>query len=195
MKLGITLNETIRDFIGHMTYVVPKIRNITQESLGLNENNITDLDLPKWFGFSSKEELNLLLYSEASLEFFGHPDQLHDNIVNKLNRFYNDLKEDGDDVDVIIINREVGRAVPSTLFFLSKTSCEIPNIVFVNEYDKIWDHVDVLVTADPVLLVSKPDDKKTIKINASYNKNCDGDRNLDSITELFENTSILNELV
>ena len=48
----------------------------------------------------------------------------------------------------IIISKELNNSKPSTLFFLSKLSAKINNIVFVRDYKKKWDHVDILITAN-----------------------------------------------
>jgi hypothetical protein len=69
---------------------------------------------------------------------------------------------------------------PSTFFFLSKTGCKIENIRFVTDYAKKWDGIDVLITANPKALESKPEGKISIKVNASYNKNV-SDYEIDSL--------------
>ena len=72
--------------------------------------------------------------------------------------------------EFILISREGGLAVPSTLFFLSKTKSICSNIKFVTEYTKVWDHVDVMVTDHPKILNTKPLDKLSIIIDKEYNK-------------------------
>jgi hypothetical protein len=68
------------------------------------------------------------------------------------------------------------------LFFLSKTGCKIENIRFVTDYAKKWDGIDVLITANPKALESKPEGKISIKVNASYNKkNVSADYEIDSL--------------
>ena len=80
-----------------------------------------------------------------------------------------DMVDEEEGIEVMIISRAVGRAIPATLFFLSKLECEIPEIKFVNEYEDMWDYVDVLVTANPIAINSKPEGKVSVKIDASYN--------------------------
>jgi 5'(3')-deoxyribonucleotidase len=87
--IGITLDEVLRDFLGHLSYAVAKIRE--EDEYVVTEGEVTEFDLVKYFKFKSKEEMYDLFYKEASLEIFGHPDQLHDRIINKLNLLYMDL--------------------------------------------------------------------------------------------------------
>jgi hypothetical protein len=74
---------------------------------------------------------------------------------------------------------------PSTFFFLSKTGCKIENIRFVTDYAKKWDGIDVLITANPKALESKPEGKISIKVNASYNKNV-SDYEIDSLLKFMK---------
>jgi hypothetical protein len=84
---------------------------------------------------------------------------------------------------------------PSTFFFLSKTGCKIENIRFVTDYAKKWDGIDVLITANPKALESKPEGKISIKVNASYNKNVSADYEIDSLLEFMKNEEFRNKIL
>jgi hypothetical protein len=88
------------------------------------------------------------------------------------------------DVEFIIMSRELGLSIPSTYFFLSKTSCMCQNVKFVTESSDHWKYVDVMVTDHPDVLNSKPEGKVSIKVDWSHNKDCESDFNIDSIQEL-----------
>lgn len=180
--IGITLDEVIRDFIGQVHYTYEKYYN----KLEIKSEDIIDFDLKKHFKFNSDLEFNKFLFSEASLEIFGHSDQLEGNLVTYLNRFVMDIKDD-EEHSVILINREMDKAIPATLFFLSKLSCKIEEIKFVNEYSKVWDNVDIIITATPNILDTKPEGKKTIKIKSSYNEKSKSDYEFDKLTDLINN--------
>jgi len=96
MRIGITLDEVIRDFIGHLAYTMAKVSGDKEYSV--TENDVTSFDLTTIFGFKSKEEMYKIFYEDAALELFGHPDQLHDNIMNKLNTLYLDILDDEEDI-------------------------------------------------------------------------------------------------
>ena len=60
------------------------------------------------------------------------------------------------------------------------------NIRFVKQYEEEWGDVDVLITANPVALKNKPSNKISVKINAPYNSDCQGDFELDSILDFIK---------
>jgi hypothetical protein len=84
---------------------------------------------------------------------------------------------------------------PATLFFLSKLSSKVNNIIFVRDYDKKWDHVDILITADPTTLESKPKEKISIKVINHYNKNCDSDYTIIDIKEILDDKKMLEKIL
>jgi hypothetical protein len=186
--IGITIDEVLRDFLGHLSYVMAKIRE--EEEYVVTEDDVTDFDLVKHYKFESKEEMYNLFYKEASLEIFGHPDQLHDNIVGKLNMLYMDMIDEEEDVEFVIMTREVGRAIPATLFFLSKLECEIPNIKFFKNYEEMWEHADVLITANPIVLDAKPEGKTSVKVICSYNTEPDCDFAIESLNDFIEDEEL-----
>lgn len=189
-RIGISLNEVLRDYIGQLTYVYSKYI----KDLDLKEGDVTDFDLIKYFNFPSKKEFNNFLYQIASLEIFGHADQLHDGIFLKLNNFIMRMKDE-EEHSVVIISREVQKSIPATLFFLSKVACKATNIRFVQDASEKWDEIDILITANPIALESKPDNKISIKINASYNSKVKADFQLDSIEEFFSNDELRNSII
>jgi hypothetical protein len=197
MKIGINLNEVLRDFIGQVEYTYNKyiLEGEDDVDIDIEENPVTSFDLIKHFPFDSVEELNKFLYEEAALEIFGHADELYHNLINQLNYFIMDMK-DLYGHEVIIISREVMTAIPSTLFFLSKTSCKCENIKFVETYEKQWDEVDILITANPEVLKCKPEDKISVKVEASYNQDVKGDFNVGKLFEvIIEDSPLLEKII
>ena len=69
MKIGITLNEVLRDFVGQLSYTYDKYINET----GIKEDEVTSFDLIQHFPFDNVDELNKFLYSEAALDLFSFP--------------------------------------------------------------------------------------------------------------------------
>ena len=95
----------------------------------------------------------------------------------------------------IIISKELNNSKPATLFFLSKLSSKVNNIIFVRDFDMKWDHVDVLITANPTALDSKPSGKVSIKVINHYNKDCDSDYTVIDLKELLDDKKTLERLV
>ena len=190
MKIGISINEVLRDFIGQFAYTYDKYIGPTN----ITSNDVTSFDLIDHFNFDSVDKLNSFLYLEAPLEIFGHADQLHDGIINQLNEFLSEIDYEGEH-SVEIVSREVNKAIPSRMFFLSKTGARVPNIRFVKNHESEWDGLDVLITANPKALASKPDGKISVKINASYNSNSPSDYELDNIVEFFKDEELRNKIL
>ena len=95
-------------------------------------------------------ELNKFMYVDAALEIFGHAGEVKLNSIEHLNQLHNLIEDLGH--TPIVISKELNNSKPATLFFLSKLSSKINNIIFVRDYDKKWDHVDILITANPETL-------------------------------------------
>lgn len=180
-RIGITLNEVLRDFLGQLVYTYDKYIG----PIELEENDIKSLDLLDYFKFNDKKSLNKFLYQEASLEIFGHADQIEDNIMNDFNQFIMDI-EDEEEHEIELVSKEFDKSIPATYFFLSKLACKIKNVRFVKNYEELWDGVDLLITANPIALNSKPENKTSVKINSSYNKNSESDFTFDSFRAMLK---------
>lgn len=197
-RIGITLNEVLRDFLGQLEYTYEKYIG----PIELEEGAVKSLDLINYFEFKDKTQLNKFLYQEASLEIFGHADQIEDNIMNDFNEFIMDI-EDDEEHEIEIISREFDKSIPATYFFLSKLACRAKNIRFVKNYEEFWNGIDVLITANPIALDAKPEGKISVKIESSYNKNSKSDftfetframlKDEDSHIKIFNNTQLINK--
>jgi hypothetical protein len=190
MKIGISLNEVLRDFLGQLTYTYEKYIGETD----IEEGDITNFDLIHHYKFSSVDEMNKFLYDEAALEIFGHADQIEDNIMNQFNLFLMDIKDD-EEHEIEIVSREAMKSIPSTYFFLSKLSCRADKIRFEMKHEDMWNGIDVLITANPKALEAKPEGKLSIKINASYNKDVKSDFELDSLIEFMKDESLREKIL
>ena len=180
MKIGITLNEVFRDFVGQLAYTYDKY----VDEIDVTEDSVTNFNLIEHFKFKSVDELNKFLYGEAALEIFGHADQLHENVFTLFNNFLMDI-EDFTNHKVVIVSREAMKSIPSTFFFLSKLGCKATDLKFVTNYEDKWNDVDVLITANPRALEAKPEGKISVKVNASYNKDIPADFEIDNIMEFM----------
>jgi hypothetical protein len=81
------------------------------------------------------------------------------------------------------------------LFFLSKLSAKVNNITFVRDYQQKWEHVDVLITADPSSLDSKPNGKISIKVINHYNKDSESDYTVIDLKELVDDKKLLEKIL
>jgi len=189
-RIGVSLNEVLRDFLGQLTYTYEKYI----EETDIEEGTITELDLMKYFKFASVDAMNKFLFDEAALEIFGHADQAQENLMTKFNMFLMEIKDD-EEHEIEIVSREINKSIPSTLFFLSKLSCKAEKLRFVMNYEDYWDGLDVLVTANPTALEAKPEGKISIKINTSYNKDSKSDFELDSLISFITDEQLRDKIL
>lgn len=205
-KIGIEVNGVLRDTIEKFTQIYQKnlidnnqnefvgqtfkidISGNTEEITKVEPHNyeilsdVTSLELTTHFSFKNQDELYSFMYEDYTMELFGHAPSTELNTFNLLNEIYYDLR---DNYDLTILSDEIGKSKPATLFFLSKFGCLLEKIVFYSESTKniIWDEIDILLTANPTLLLTKPVDKILIKFNTEYNKHIDSEYEINSLSE------------
>ena len=212
-KIGIEINGVLRDTISKFTELYEKhlvdshfnestdktyeieFSGDTDEVIELNENleinnfeykvlsPVTSLDLGSHFSFPSKDELYSFMYEEYTMELFGHAPSTEMLSFNILNDIYYNLRNT---YDLMIVSDEIGRSKPSSLFFLSKFGCLVEKVFFYSEITKndMLGEVDILLTANPDLLLNKPDNKIIIKFITDYNKNIKSEYEISSLSDL-----------
>jgi len=190
MRIGVSINEVLRDFLSQLTYTYDKYMGASN----IKEGDIKSFNLLEYFQFKDIDELNKFIYLEAPLEIFGHADQMSDGIMIHFNNFLSDIKDDGEH-QIELVSKEADKSIPSTFFFLSKTGCKADKIRFVNNAIKEWDGVDILITANPDALKNKPSGKISVKIKASYNEDVKADFELDSILDFIKDESLRNKIL
>jgi len=201
MKVGITLNEVLRDYISQFAYTYEKYRDtgIDEEgkaiSFDLKEHPITDFNLMthELVNFEDEMDMKKFIYMEAALEIFGHADQTHNNIMTHFNNFLMEMRDE-EEHEFELVSREAAMSIPSTFFFLSKTLCKASNIRFVTAYADKWEGLDVLVTACPTALETKPSGKISVKVNTSYNKDVKADFEIDDLFEFMNNQELRDKI-
>ena len=198
MRIGIELNGVLRNTLGKLEmvynkYLIEKTEGIESETdfeYGMNLP-ATSLQLENHFKFKDKEEMYSFLFEEFPMEIFGHAGSTETMSFNDLNEFYIDFR---DNHDILIVSDEIGKSKPASLFFLSKFGCLIEKVKFYSHLtiNSMWDEVDILLTANPDLLLNYPKNKTVIKFNTEYNKEIKSEFEISSIKELKEK---LNEIL
>jgi hypothetical protein len=119
------------------------------------------------------------------MEIFGHAQSSEYNTFIDLNEIYISLR---DNHDLLIVSDEIGKSKPASLFFLSKFGCQLEKVKFYSNstINSMWNEIDVLLTANPSLLLDYPSDKTLIKYNTDYNKNVTSEYEINKIKELEE---------
>jgi hypothetical protein len=193
MRIGIEINGVLRDTIGkfeqtYEKYLIDSQNQSSEKIYNLSEtgdaeldegenvfeykktSDITSLDLDNHFSFKSKDELYSFMFEEYVMEIFGHSSSSEYSTFNDFNEIYLNLR---DNHDVLIVSDEIGKSKPASLFFLSKFGCLVEKIKFYSNstINSMWNEIDVLLTANPDLLLNHPDNKIVIKFDTNYNKN------------------------
>lgn len=198
MRIGIEINGVLRDTIGkiiqtYQKYMIDRTDGIEDDNdiIYKMELPVNSLDLKNHFTFKDDDELYNFLYQDFSMEIFGHAQSTEYYTFNDLQNIYLNLR---DEHDICIISDEIGKSKPASLFFLSKFGCQVEKIKFYSNITKksMWNEIDILLTANPFLLLEYPDDKIVIKFETDYNK----DINIsNTITKLSEFEEIIKKIL
>ena len=190
MRIGIEINNVLRNTLGKIeqTYTRWYVDNTFNDELDFEYEVIsplTTLDIKEHLKFKDNDHLYDFLYKEHTMEIFGHAGSVDLSTMHDLNDFYNEMREEH---DIIIVSDEIGRSKPASLFFLSKFGCLVETIKFYSEPTKsqMWDSIDILLTANPELLLNKPENKIIIKYKTSYNSHVNVNYEIESLKELKE---------
>ena len=207
--MGIEVNGVLRDTFGKFRQIYEKhmIENYESEntnqtftmdisgntSLDGVENEFTyeiiepidTFELKNHFKFKSDEELYDFMFNDFPMQIFGHAGSTETFTFNDLNNFYT---KNRDEYEIFIVSDEIGKSKPSTLFFLSKFGCLIENIKFYSNstLDNMWDTIDILLTSNPNLITTHPDNKVLVQYVTEYNKNIDNKYKIDKLGDFDE---------
>ena len=198
MRIGIELNGVLRDTLKKIQQEYEKwyLENPFKEDEEKSEyeviSDLTSLDIRSHLKFKDDDELYDFLYKEHTMEIFGHAGSVETSSMMDLNNFYLDMR---DNHDILIVSDEMGKSKPASLFFISKFGCLVETVKFYSEstINSLWDSVDVLLTANPKLLLDYPKDKTIIKYETTYNKDIEIEHFIttfkdlnNKITELYD---------
>jgi len=188
MRIGIELNGVLRDTLKKIQQEYEKwyLENPFKEEGEFEYKVISDLttlNITDHLLFQNEEDLYNFLYKEHTMEIFGHAGSVEHSSMMDFNDFYLDLR---DSHDILIVSDEMGKSKPASLFFISKFGCLVETVKFYSEstINSMWDSIDVLLTANPKLLLEHPEDKKVIKFNTNYNSEINIEHSISSIKEL-----------
>ena len=191
MRIGIEINGVLRDTLKKIQqeyekwYLNNPFRDENEEDDFKYEvlSELTTLNISNHLKFRSEDELYDFLYKEHTMEIFGHAGSVEPSGLVELNEFYLDMRESH---DIIVVSDEIGKSKPASLFFISKFGCLVETVKFYSEstINSLWDSVDILLTANPKLLLNHPKNKIVIKFNTTYNNDVESEFNISSLKEL-----------
>jgi hypothetical protein len=188
MKIGIELNGVLRDTLKKIEQEYEKwyIDNPFKEESEFEYkvlSDLTSLDILNHLSFKDEDELYNFLYKEHTMEIFGHAGSVEVSGMMDFNNFYIDMR---DSHDILIVSDEIGKSKPASLFFISKFGCLVETVKFYSEstINSLWDSVDILLTANPKLLLNHPENKVVIKFETIYNSEIKKEHSISTLKEL-----------
>lgn len=206
-RIGIEINGVLRDTIGKFTQLYEKhmieekdddsktfeldMSGNTEELISADQfeykilSEVSTLNLMDHFSFNDENELYEFMYEDFAMQIFGHAGSTETFTFNDLNELYHKYR---DNSELLIVSDEMGKSKPASLFFLSKFGCLLEKIKFYSNstINTMWDEIDVLLTANPQLVLQKPKDKIVVKFNTNYNKTVDCEYEINTLKEFDE---------
>jgi hypothetical protein len=192
MKIAIDLNDVVRDYTAQFASYY---KRTVDRSFDIDNVDVWTNDLKEVFPFESKQKYLEFVYNDFAFELYGSAQPLGTNVISRFSDWMKDL-EDLDEVpEVCIVSTgEYDKTIGSTYFFLSKLACKVREVHLFLKEDNIWDLCDVLITANPILLQLKPENKLSIKIDSAYNTEIEADYSFDQFTDFTIEENIIKEL-
>lgn len=206
-RIGIEINGVLRDTIGKFTQLYEKhmieeedhdgqsydvdISGNTEALVSSEKfeykilSDVTSLNLMDHFRFNDEDDLYNFMYKDFAMQIFGHAGSTETFTFNDLNDLYMKYR---DDYDLLIVSDEMGKSKPASLFFLSKFGCQLEKVKFYSNstINSMWDEVDVLLTANPALLLNKPNGKTVVKYKTIYNQDVKSEYEIETLKEFDE---------
>jgi len=218
MRIAIELNGVLRDTVGKFKQVYEKLMieqaelmpqklyesnsdgdnfdEITDDIISNDfkyeiKSDVTSLNLLDHFSFPSNENLYEFMYEEHAMSIFGHASSSEYSTFHDLQDIYFKYRKDN---EIMIVSDEIGKSKPASLFFISKFGCQIEKIKFYSQttLNSMWNEIDILLTANPDLLLNYPKNKIVIKYETNYNKHISSQY---TISTLKEFDPILEEIL
>jgi hypothetical protein len=189
MRIGIELNGVLRDTLRKIQqeyekwYIDNPFRDTEDKFEYEVVSDLTTLDIMSHLKFKDEDELYNFLYKEHTMEIFGHAGSVEVSSMMDFNDFYLDMR---DNHDISIVSDEMGKSKPASLFFISKFGCLVESVKFYSEstINLMWDSIDILLSANPKLLLEHPEDKIVIKYVTTYNSDIKTKHSILNIKEL-----------
>lgn len=193
--IAIDLNDVVRDFTRQ--FKTQYIKHIDPDFEIEDEDIITN-DLSEVFPFDSVNDFNKFLHLDYPYEIFGRAEAVDKMLPYRLNDWIQNTLRDFDEEKIpnvmFVSPFESNLAIQSTMVFLSKLPSRVREIYFPIVSATIWDRCDILITANPKLLESKPEGKTSIKIQTTYNKDAESDYTFNSLMDVIQDadSTIIN---
>lgn len=191
MRLAIDLNDVIRDYSRNFVKYFKKGIN---HSFNEDEVEFYTNDMKELLPFTSDEQYRRFVYEDYPFELYSKCPTVDKNLGRDLNEWIEFTLLDNDIETLFVSPMECDLTIQSSYSFLAKIGSRIREVYFPIDSSTVWDKCDVLITANPRFFMNKTDDKKIIKINKEYNKDCIGDLEYDSLVDVIQDLDFVNKI-
>ena len=193
-KIGIELNDVIRDFTGQFIECYRKMINPKFEK---KISEIDDFDFRNSFPFDSKIDYQEFRFVDAAYDLNALAPLVDARLQGQINNWTENILKNldvDDDPEVVFFSSlEIGATIPATLGFLGDKGFKAREYFFPIDSSKIFDKCDIVITANPNIIENCPEGKTVIKINMAYNQETKCEITFDSLYELLvdENNTLI----
>jgi len=158
--------------------------SVERSLISIEESN-DPMGLSKIHKFSDVEDFENFLYHEQSFEIFSRTPLTYPQVMLDLDLLYNFLSRNNNTITIVSQERENSKS--ATLLFLAQNQFKGNNIKFLYDYSKIWELYDLIITADPYIIKTKPDNKVCLKVITEQNKDIEGTKifSFESLKEIY----------
>ena len=192
MEIFISIDGVLRNTIGKFDYHYKDYYLDSEPEEKTDEENSFDYGviepvrnnyLLESYKFQSKDEFDNFTFIDYAVEIFGHAGPSYQNVFLDLNNLIYQNKEH---TFTLIGLDELGKAKPSTLFFLSKNGFMGNNVKFTmsSEINNLWKKCDLWITDSEMVLTEKPKSKRAIKFNTDYIQHFTNPLEIHKLTEI-----------
>lgn len=188
-KIFFDTNDVLRDYSRNFLKIYYENYNHDKDFLEDFEfwtNNMENL-----FNFQSHTSFNNFVYYDYPFEIFGKCPASERNLTESINMW---IDKNENLMPKIISLNEGGLSIGNTLFFYSKLGLKIRDYAFPKSESEVWNECDILVTANPNLMINKPEGKIVIKINTEYNSESPCDYSYDSLVAFLKDNEVLKNI-
>jgi hypothetical protein len=187
MNIYISIDGVLRNFINRFHYHYEQAYIDVEE----NEDNfeykviepLSNLNISDHFIFQSKEQQEYFQYIEYPMELYGHSPVSYNGLNNDVNKL---VYENKDHTITLVGLDELGKSRAATFFFLSRNGIMVNNVKFIlsSDLEKEWENVDVWISDSKKILETKPENKKFILFQTSYNEHIDHENKINKLNDL-----------
>lgn len=185
MKIAIDLNDVIRDYSNNF---LSMYLNYYNHDFDTTDFEMWTNDMQALLEFKTERAYQKFVYEDYPFELFCKCGTCTKKLPVELKEWIVSLKDKDveEPIEVMFVSpMEYGASISYTYAFIGNLGCGVREVYLPMDSRTIWDKCDILVTANPIFLNSKPENKKVIKIKTEYNAECKSDYEFKKISDFF----------